>query len=255
MISRRNSLYLIAAAGVGYAGFRMARPALEPDLVFAALDDPQGFRSFGGGDYSGGAFNAFVGLETDEDLGTEQFVTEQDIRNDICAALYEPLGPPDGRVRIASFSDYYCPFCRVQTRNLSAIEKQYENRVAIAWHELPLLGEASETAARAAMAARRQNRYVEFQEQLIRTPFVANAAYIEALSDSIGVDHSQLVEDMASDALTRDLQTSEILASIFGFVGTPAMIIGRTVIMGQITDRQILAIVAAEENEPQSGIC
>lgn len=255
MTSRRTILSLLAGAGVVYAAFRLAPLAFEADLEFTDLDDPEGFRSFGGGDYSSGSFNPFIGLSEDADTEPSQLVTEQDVRADICGSLYGQLGAPDNRIRIAAFSDYYCPYCRVQTRNLAALAEQYSDRMAVAWHELPLLGDASEAAARAALAAKRQGRYVEFQQQLIRTPFVANDAYIETLSANIGVDHAILVEDMASDALTREMQTSKMLYRIFRFVGTPAMVIGRTAVMGQISDRQILAILSSEDADSSDGVC
>ena len=255
MTSRRAILSLLAGAAVVYGGVKLAPLAFEADLEFTDLNDPEGFRSFGGGDYSSGSFAPFIGLSTDAEAEPAQLVTEQDVRADICGSLYGQLGPPDNRIRIAAFSDYYCPFCRVQTRNLAAMAEQYSDRMAVAWHELPLLGDASEAAARAALAARRQGRYVEFQEQLIRTPFAANEAYIETLSANIGVDHAMLVQDMASDALTREMQTSKMLYRIFRFVGTPAMVIGRTAAMGQISDRQILAIVSSEEGDLSDGAC
>lgn len=255
MTSRRTILSLLAGAGVVYAAFRLAPLAFEADLDFTDLDDPEGFRSFGGGDYSSGSFNPFISLGRDEEIEPAQLVTEQEVRADICGALHGQLGPPNNQIRIAAFSDYYCPFCRIQTRNLAALAEQYSDRMAVAWHELPLLGDASEAAARAALAARRQGRYVEFQEQLIRTPFIANDAYIETLSANIGVDHAMLVQDMASDALTREMQTSKMLYRIFRFVGTPAMVIGRTAVMGQVSDRQILAILSSEEDDLSQGAC
>lgn len=84
---------------------------------------------------------------------------------------------------------------------------------------------------------------------------MANDGYIESLADSIGVDHEQLLRDIASETLTRELQTTSILARIFGFVGTPAMVIGRTVVMGQISDRQLFSIVELERNDDWMVVC
>jgi len=76
-----------------------------------------------------------------------------------------------------------------------------------------------------------------------------------ALAERIGVDHEQLLRDIASDTLTRELQTTAMLARIFGFIGTPAMVIGRTVVMGEISDRQIFSIVELERNEGWTVVC
>jgi protein-disulfide isomerase len=255
MLTRRTLLVAAGLSGAAYAGFKVIPRAFPPSVDFTALADPPGFRSVGGGDFSSGSFNAFVGLDGGDTEVEEQLVSEQNVRDDLCGALYGTFDPDSSQIPIAAFSDYYCPFCRIQTRNLAALVERNAEKIAIKWHELPLLGDASEAAARAALAAGRQGRYAEFQESLIRTPFVANDGYIEALAERIGVDHEQLLRDIASDTLTRELQTTAMLARIFGFIGTPAMVIGRTVVMGEISDRQIFSIVELERNEGWTVVC
>lgn len=255
MLTRRTLLVAAGLSGAAYAGFKLIPLAFPPSVDFTTLDDPPGFRTVGGGDFSSGSFNAFLGLDGNDTEVEEQLVSEQDVRADLCGALYGTFDPDSSQIPIAAFSDYYCPFCRIQTRNLAALAQRNIDEIAIKWHELPLLGDASEAAARAALAAGRQGRYAEFQERLIRTPFVANDGYIESLADSIGVDHEQLLRDIASETLTRELQTTSILARIFGFVGTPAMVIGRTVVMGQISDRQLFSIVELERNDDWMVVC
>jgi protein-disulfide isomerase len=156
---------------------------------------------------------------------------------------------------MASFSDYYCPFCRVQTKRLAELAKSRVAEIAVAWHELPLLGETSDLAARAALAAKRQGAYVAFHDRLMRTPFAAGPEYISLLSDVLGVDEDRLIADMSSEAVAEELENSAALSRVFAFVGTPALVIGRTVIQGQVSDKMIDRIIALEREEGWAASC
>jgi hypothetical protein len=75
------------------------------------------------------------------------------------------------------------------------------------------------------------------------------------MADSIGIDHTMLVEDMQSDMIAQELETSAALGRIFAFVGTPAMVIGRTVIQGQVNDNTLLQVAAMEKEEGWAATC
>jgi protein-disulfide isomerase len=87
------------------------------------------------------------------------------------------------------------------------------------------------------------------------SPFQATEAYLEALSTSIGVDHAKLASDMNSEAIRAEIQTSSALAQIFGFIGTPALVVGRTVIQGQISNAALKKIVEIERSEGWNQAC
>ena len=76
-----------------------------------------------------------------------------------------------------------------------------------------------------------------------------------ALADSIGIDHAKLIADMQGDQVARELETSAALGRILAFVGTPAMVIGRTVIQGEVSDNTLLRIAAMEKEEGWASTC
>lgn len=253
-VTRRR---LLAAAGVAaiataYPLGRKIAHYLTPLPEFEPITDPAGFRRVPGGSSSLGG-SLFAGLEGPSDEASDLPIAK--VRDNICTALYgeDPLAPET--VPVASFSDFYCPYCRVQTKELARLEERLGDAVRIAWHELPLLGETSLLAARAALAAKRQGAYVRFQERLISTPFRANPAYLEALSEAIGISYPQLIADMNGDEVRREIQVSAALSDIFGFVGTPALVIGRTVIQGQIGTTTLEKIIDLERAEGWSSAC
>jgi protein-disulfide isomerase len=135
------------------------------------------------------------------------------------------------------------------------MEAASQGSIKVYWHELPLLGEASISAAKAALAAQRQGAYVNFHKRLMRTAFQVTPQYIEALAKDLSIDQDQLVSDMESEAVFRNLQESSALAQIFGFIGTPAIVVGRTVVQGEISDGQLLRLIEQERNDRSAGVC
>ena len=129
------------------------------------------------------------------------------------------------------------------------------NEVAVAWHELPLLGDSSNLAAKAALAAKRQGAYVTFHERLMTTPFQATPEFLSRLAGDLGVDEERLVADMESPEVVRELENSSALARVFAFVGTPALVIGRTVVQGQISDEMVRNIIELEREEGWNAAC
>lgn len=253
---KRSTLLAIGALAAGYVAVRNL-PALFPEkLTLEPLDSPAGFRKFVAGKTSGN-LDPFAGLgEADPAaVAARKAAAQSRVNADICGTLYADIDRSVARVPMASFSDYYCPYCRVQTKRLAILTDEMPDKVAVAWHELPLLGDNSDLAAKAALAAKRQGAYLAFHERLMKTPFQASREYLDRLSDDIGVDNAQLIRDMDSAEIERELENSAALARVFRFVGTPALVIGKTVVQGQISDGLIREIIDLERQEGWTDVC
>jgi len=252
-MKRRTFIGTAAAAAIGIPAYRYARAYFEPLPDFEAIDDPVGFRRIAGGLYSASS-NPWVGLDGPV-AKPAPLITESEVRDNICGALYGQFETNSDVVPIASFSDYNCPYCRILTKRLSELSAELGPRLRIEWHELPLLGDASLLSARAALAAKRQGAYVQFSERLMTTAFQTTPEYLVALSDSIGVDQARLISDMNGQGVQLEIDQTAALARIFGFIGTPAMVIGRTVIQGLISESSMRKIIELERKEGWTQVC
>lgn len=235
-----------AIAVLGAVSYQAFSTILENPLEFEALEAPEGFRRMAGGMSSSG-FDPFFGLGARSDPKAEHALAY--VKKNICKSLFGPGPVGESVVRIASFSDYYCPYCRVLSQKLRRLEAESDGMIQITWHELPLFGVSSDLAAKAAIAARKQGALTKFQERLMKTSFRANLAYLEAISDSIGLDYDQMVRDMASVEVNQELLNSAALARIFSFIGTPATVIGRTVVQGDIGERTLEQLIERERKD------
>lgn len=253
---KRSTLITLGTVGLGYAAFRTVPLLIPEKLVLEPLNSPIGFRKYVAGEISSG-FDLFVGLDTPDSpevLARKEAAFER-VSEDVCSSLYRGLSPTGNQVPMASFSDYYCPFCRVQTKRLGEMVDAMPEAVSVAWHELPLLGDNSNLAAKAALAAKRQGAYVAFHDQLMKSPFVASDEYLQRLSRELNVNFDQLQVDMKSAEIATELEESAALARVFSFIGTPALVIGRTVVQGQVSDNMIGKIIALEREEGWEAAC
>lgn len=205
-------------------------PDMEP------IPGVPGFWRMASGPVSGG-FDPLSFVSTEE--AEAKAALREIVRQDVWTPLHQDARP--GQVPIATFSDYLCPYCRVLTEKLSA--RAERDNLGLTWHEWPILGPYSVDAAKAALAAKRQGAYVTFHKTLMRGRFVAEEGVLRALARDLGIDGGLLIEDMHSASVAEELRISDALAGVLGFVGTPAMVIGRTVVVGEVDDRWFDALI------------
>jgi predicted DsbA family dithiol-disulfide isomerase len=212
----------------------------EDGFAFAPVPGAPGFRRLEAGAVSAPLGDPFVGLrEPGAPPPPEPLPPAA-----LCAALFG--SPPEGTLPVAAFSDYYCPYCRDLTARLAA---RADLGLHLAWHELPLLGDASAAAARAALAADLQGAYPAFQARLLRASFQPTDAYLADLAHSLGLDPARLLADARGEAVALRLAASARAAATLGIGATPALVVGRTLVSGVISDARLDALIARERAE------
>ncbi|WP_171060496.1 DsbA family protein [Poseidonocella sp. HB161398] len=152
------------------------------------------------------------------------------LRQDLEAALFGPVRP--GTVPVAVFTDVNCPNCRQISPQLLDWARNRTERVTVAWHELPLLGPTSESAARAALAAGLQGAYLEVHERLMQSRFRPSPAYLRDFAAAAGIDAAQMAAQMEGPEVEAALDRARGLARLFAIPGTPTLAIGRTLVIG-----------------------
>src|SRR5690606_36261478 len=105
--------------------------------------------------------------------------------------LFEPsegtiLGNPKGDVTIVEFFDYNCGYCKSVFPSLMDILKE-DGKVKLVLKELPILGPASITASRAALASRKQGKYSAFHQALLSRKGAVNDEGVYDTADQVGL--------------------------------------------------------------------
>ena len=124
-------------------------------------------------------------------------------------------GPVDAPVVLVVFTDYQCPYCAHWTHDTLPTLHDYVERgeLRIEWRDVNVYGEDSERAARAALAAAKQDTHDEYHAALfpdgeIRKPQQLSDDALIDLADELGMDPEQFREDMNSDQVARPSTTT-----------------------------------------------
>ena len=154
-------------------------------------------------------------------------------------------GNPDGDITLVMFFDYNCGCCRGVTRELAAV-KDADRGLRVIYLELPILGARSALAARAALAAARQDAYREFHHALMASQGYTSPAAIHSIAMELLLDVDRLQNDMQGPAFKDTLARNLALASELGIQGTPAFVLGERLIQGAISREQLAALISRE---------
>jgi protein-disulfide isomerase len=176
---------------------------------------------------------------------------------EVCDALFRDpnapaVGNQDSEVQIVAFLDYRCPYCKELTNIMSEIQA---DNVRIVYKEWPILGDSSALAARAGLAANKQGKYLAFHTRLMNSRLIPTTAYIEEIAGELGMNPSQLRADMNSAITTLAIQRTFALATALSLLGTPALVVGRTIVQGEITRSQLDRLIENERHLQLPKVC
>jgi protein-disulfide isomerase len=168
--------------------------------------------------------------------GAAQFAQAlQETREELLNDPATPVGGnPDGAVSVVEFFDYNCPHCR--RANSIVVEMLERNPdVRFVYKELPVLGELSEFAARAALAVHRQRPelYASFHQELLKADDELTEDAVVGIAREFGIDLERMRSDMQDSAIGAHLDKNVELAKALGVRGTPAFVIGKELLRGR----------------------
>jgi protein-disulfide isomerase len=160
------------------------------------------------------------------------------------------MGNPDGDVSIVEFFDYKCPYCRRVAGTLRDVVAA-DGNIRLIMKEFPILGPQSIQGARAALASVKQGKYEEFHWALMTEPGDMSDPHIRQIARTVGIDVEQLQKDMESPEIQAMIRRNHELAQALQITGTPAFVIGDTLVPGAI-DRKTIEHLVAQVRAKQS---
>ncbi|MEP2164089.1 MULTISPECIES: DsbA family protein [Alphaproteobacteria] len=236
-------LLLILAAGAWYLldpGFRAGQqPAIAPDNL------PKDAFERRVRDYL--VANPEVIVEAMQNLEWKQREEEQTEAQAALTAHRDELlnnpespvgGNPQGDVTLIEFFDYNCSYCR-QVAPAMVEAEEGDPQLRIVYKEFPILGPDSVFAARAALAARRQNLYPQFHKAMMQVSGSADEVQVMAVAEEIGLNVEQIRADMQDPAIDAEIERNLALAQALRINGTPGFVIGDEILRGA-TDLQTM---------------
>jgi len=158
------------------------------------------------------------------------------------------LGNPNGDVTLVEFFDYRCPYCKQVSPSLQALLKE-DPKLRVVYKEFPVLGRESVFAARAALAARKQGKYEPFHNALMALKGQLGDDIVLKTAGAVGIEVEKLKADMGAPEIEAQIRRNHELAQALDIRGTPAFIVGTTLIPGAV-DVATLRQKIAEARKP-----
>ncbi len=140
------------------------------------------------------------------------------------------FGNPNGNIAVVEFFDYNCGWCKRAVDELGKLTKADPN-VRVIMKELPIFGDNSTFAAKAAMASVAQGKYWEFHVAMMREKQVTKENTFK-IAEKVGLDVARLKRDMENPAFEAALKANHDLAQGLGIEGTPGFIVDTKVNVG-----------------------
>jgi len=165
--------------------------------------------------------------------------------------LHDPSSPVSGNpkadVTLIEFFDYRCGYCKRAAGAVTQLQKE-DTRVRVVYKDFPILGEASELAAKAALASHTQGRHQAFHETLLATKNELTKDEILRIAGEVGLDAKRLETDMANPEWQTVIDRNRALAKDLGITGTPGFIVGTDLVPGVLDLNGLKELVARARN-------
>ena len=178
----------------------------------------------------------------------QEKISQQNNSNIINLNLFDNsmiVGNKNATKIIYEFVDYNCGYClKFHDQVLSVLNEDQNTKLVIM--QMPILGESSITFSKIAVAASFQNKFEEVHNYLYSSDRKSKMADILGDLFLMNIDIAQLEKDMNSEEVSKVILSHEQFVNDFKFNGTPAIIIGETIIPGYIEKDKIIEIL---ENE------
>ncbi len=153
------------------------------------------------------------------------------------------IGNPRGAVTVVEFFDPRCGYCK---RMRPVVEELLRRQRDVRWvmKDLPILGPTSVLASRALLAAQRQGKYAELHDALLRLREEPAEPVLRREAERAGLDWARLKRDMDDPAVQRRIEANTRLAQALQIQGTPAMVVGETLVPGAVDLASLERLVA-----------
>jgi len=165
-------------------------------------------------------------------------------RNDLLNDPAVPVsGNPKGEVTVVEFFDYRCGYCKRAAGAVTQLQKD-DPGVRVVYKDFPILGEASELAARAALASRAQGKHQAFHEALLAAKGELSKETVLRIARDVGLDAKRLESDMGKTEWSDVIERNRALAKDLGITGTPGFIVGDEFYPGALDLARLKDLVA-----------
>ncbi len=156
------------------------------------------------------------------------------------------VGNPSGDITLVEFFDYNCGYCKKALADVQTLMKS-DPKLRVVLKDFPVLGPDSVEASRVALAVKNQlqgQKLLDYHVKVMDSRGRVNAERAIAVAREMGVDVARLQKDMEGAEVRNALQENMALGDKLSLTGTPAFVIGETVIPGAVGIDPLKQVIA-----------
>ena len=161
------------------------------------------------------------------------------------------LGKEDTKVKIIVFSDFQCPYCNVFYNNLRETMKEYQDKVLVAFKDLPLeIHPQAQESSLAGACALEQGKFWEYADNLYNKQAEwgndKTNAKLKSYAVKLGLNAGQFNKCLDEKKYQSKIEASQKEAEEFGISGTPTTFINEDMQSGVLSVEQLKEKIEAE---------
>ncbi len=156
-------------------------------------------------------------------------------------------GPASAPVTIVEFTDYQCPFCHRAQGVMDQILTRYQGKVRLVHLDFPLQGHPGAfPAARASRCAAEQDKFWEYDHDLMTQPGPLDDADLKARAARIGLQAAPFASCLASDRHDTAIRAAFEQGASLGVNGTPGYFVNGRMVNGALPYEEFARVIDEE---------
>ena len=152
------------------------------------------------------------------------------------------IGSPDAPITIVEFFDYNCGYCKRAFPDIMKLTQKNPD-VRVVFKEFPILGPASEQAARVALASKGDGKYFAIHQGLLNARGSVSGAALSSLIEKHGLNADEIVTRGKNKDIDAHIKDVRNLAQSLGVSGTPAFIIDNQLFSGALSYDDMQSVI------------
>ena len=160
-------------------------------------------------------------------------------------------GNLDGDITLVEFVDYKCSYCRQAAEIVRELLKEDDN-IRFIVKEFPILGEASLTISKFAIAVKNiggSEKYKLAHGILLTLTAEPSEIYLRRIATELKLNPNELLKEMKSDAVLKEISQTAELAKKLQISGTPTFILGSQFLRGFVPLEMLLQVAQSERKK------
>jgi protein-disulfide isomerase len=136
-------------------------------------------------------------------------------------------GSMDAPVTVVEYGDFECPYCGEAYPIVKRIQEEMGDKLCLVFRNFPLkeLHSNAFSAACAAEAAGKQNKFWEMHDMLFENQDALHDVDLQEYAEALDLDIDQFIKDMRSEEIAKRVQEDFMNGARSGVNGTPTFYI------------------------------